>query len=132
MPDILLTALANSSQKRKSTLLCWAVDAAAPGPMDPSRGGLEEVEAAAEDELLADTVLLEAKAGVGNAEVEHLRHSVIVINSAVTTDESHMARKKKERMLMSGMTYSRDRAKSQAPGLEVGPPYEVSNAISCC
>lgn len=88
--------------------------------MDPSRGGLEEVEAAAADVLLllglADTVLLRAKVGAGKtAEVEHLRHSVIVINSAVTTDESHTARKKKERMLKSGVAYSRDRAKSRAP-----------------
>lgn len=54
--------------------------------MDPSRGGLEDVEAAAEEEL--DTVLFKAKVGDGKTEVEHLRHSVIVINSAVTTDES--------------------------------------------
>lgn len=92
--------------------------------MDPSRGGLEELEAAAADVLLllglVDTVLLTAKVGAGKrAEVEHLRHSVIVINSAVTTDESHTARKKKERILRSGMTYSRDKAKSQARGLEV-------------
>jgi len=68
--------------------------------MPPSRGGRADVEAAAADELVlvlllgaADTVLLYAKVGAGKtAEVEHLRHSVIVINSAVTTDESHKAR----------------------------------------
>ena len=88
--------------------------------MDPSRGGLEEVEAAAADVLLADTVLLEANVGAGKtAEVEHLRHSVIVINSAVATDESHKARKKTERMLMIVGTYSREGVKSQARGLEV-------------
>jgi hypothetical protein len=77
--------------------------------MDPSRGGLEEVEAAAADVLLADAVSFKAKVGAGKtAEVEHLRHSVIVINSAVTTDDSHKAWKKKERMLMIMGTYSRE------------------------
>ena len=49
-----LMALANSSQKRKSTLLDWTVDAAAPGPRDPSLGGVpvEEAEAAEAAELL--------------------------------------------------------------------------------
>jgi hypothetical protein len=98
--------------------------------VDPSRGGLEEVEAAAADEL--DTVLFKVKVGDEKTEVEHLRHSVIVINSAVTTDESHKARKMKERMLKRVRTYSRLGAKSQAPGLEVGPTYEVSNAIPSC
>ena len=41
---------------------------------------------------LADCVMLDVGAGK-TAEVEHLRHSVMVINSAVTTDESHKARK---------------------------------------
>ena len=107
--------------------------------MDPSRGGLEEVEAATVDELLllllgaADTVLLLAKVGTGKtAEVEHLRHSVIVINSAATTDESHTARKKKERMLRSVMTYSRERAKLQAPGLEVRHMKCPTRAIPSC
>jgi len=86
--------------------------------VDPSKGGRAEVEAAAADELvlLLDTVLLEEVGAGKTAEVEHLRHSVMVINSAVTTDESHTARKKKKRMLRSVMTYSRDKANSQAAG----------------
>lgn len=86
--------------------------------MDPSKGGRAEVEAAAADELvlLLDTVLLEEVVAGKTAEVEHLRHSVMVISSAVTTDESHTARKKKKRMLRSVMTYSRDEANSQAAG----------------
>jgi len=86
--------------------------------VDPSKGGRAEVEAAAADELvlLLDTVLLEGVGAGKTAEVEHLRHSVMVINSAVTLDESHTARKKKKRMLRSVMTYSRDEANSQAAG----------------
>lgn len=103
--------------------------------MDPSKGGRAEVEAAAADEFVlldpANTVLFE-RVGAGNtAEVEHLRHSVMVINSAVTTDESHRARKKKIRMLRS------DDLKSLEGGVASfrigGPTYEVSNAtIPCC
>ena len=93
--------------------------AVAPGPVDPSKGGRAEVEAAAADELvplLEYAVLLEEVGAGKTAEVEHLRHSVIVINSAVAIDESHTARKKKKRMLRSVMTYSRDEANSQAAG----------------
>lgn len=86
--------------------------------MDPSKGGRAEVDAAAADELvlLLDTVLLEGVGAGKTAEVEHLRHSVMVISSAVTTDESHMARKKNKCILRSVMTYSRDEASSQAAG----------------
>ena len=84
------------------------------GPRPVGRG-----DAATRDELLllglAECVMLEVGTGK-TAEVEHLRHSVIVISSAVTTDESHTARKKKKRMLRSVMTYSRDEANSQAAG----------------
>ena len=64
------------------------------GPKPVGRG-----DAATRDALLlllllglADCVMLDVGAGK-TAEVEHLRHSVMVINSAVTTDESHKARK---------------------------------------
>ena len=83
--------------------------------MDPSIGPYPEGagEAARKDEMLvllglAGGVLLEEVGAGKTAEVEHLRHSVIVINSAVTTDESHKARKKKKRMSRRVMTYSRD------------------------
>jgi hypothetical protein len=47
--------------------------------------------------------------------VEHLRHSVMVITCcAETTDESHKARNKKERILMKVSTDSRESASLSA------------------
>lgn len=77
---------------------------------------------------LAGGVLLEEVGAGKTAEVEHLRHSVIVINSAVTTDESHKARKKKKRMSRRVMTYSRGRTYSQGSRID-SLTYEESHAL---
>jgi len=82
---------------------------------------------------LADTVVLSYDiCGAGKtAEVEHLRCSVIVINSAVTTDESHKARETKKRISKSVMTDGRDEGKIASSRTE-GSTYEVSHAIPSC